>query len=100
MLESVDLLMICQVVSVACTTVCRWVTTHFCFIRVMLKGVLLFSWGCSCPRLRPARMYGTCTYFNYIVPVDRGGTMVKVLCYKSEGRGFDSSWCHWNFLLT
>ena len=21
---------------------------------------------------------------------DRGGTVVKVLCYKSEGRGFDS----------
>ena len=23
--------------------------------------------------------------------------MVKVLCYKSEGRWFDPSWCHWNF---
>ena len=22
--------------------------------------------------------------------------MVKVLCYKSEGRSFDPSWCHWN----
>ena len=21
-------------------------------------------------------------------------------CYKSEGRWFDPSWCHWNFLLT
>jgi hypothetical protein len=21
-------------------------------------------------------------------------------CYKSEGRGFDSRWCHWNFSLT
>ena len=31
---------------------------------------------------------------------DRGGTVVKVLCYKSEGRGFDSRWCHWNFSLT
>jgi hypothetical protein len=20
--------------------------------------------------------------------------------YKPEGRGFDSRWCHWNFLLT
>ena len=27
-------------------------------------------------------------------------TVVKVLCYKSEGRWFDSRWCHWNFLLT
>ena len=30
----------------------------------------------------------------------RGGTVVKVLCYKSEGRCFDSRWCHWNFSLT
>ena len=27
---------------------------------------------------------------------DRGGTVIKVLCYKSEGRWFDSNWCHWN----
>ena len=31
---------------------------------------------------------------------DRGGTVVKVLCYKSEGRCFDPRWCHWNFSLT
>ena len=31
---------------------------------------------------------------------DRGGTVVKVLCYKSEGGWFDSRWCHWNFSLT
>jgi len=31
---------------------------------------------------------------------DRGSTVVKVLCYKSEGRWFDPSWCHWNFSLT
>jgi len=30
----------------------------------------------------------------------RGGTVIKVLCYKSEGRLFDPSWCHWNFSLT
>ena len=30
---------------------------------------------------------------------DRGDTVVKVLCYKSEGRWFDSRWCHWNFSL-
>jgi len=22
---------------------------------------------------------------------------VEALCYKSEGRGFDSQWYHWNF---
>jgi len=31
---------------------------------------------------------------------DRGSTVVKVLYYKSEGRWFDSRWCHWNFSLT
>ena len=31
---------------------------------------------------------------------DRGGTVVKVLCYKPEGRWFDPRWCHWNFSLT
>jgi hypothetical protein len=31
---------------------------------------------------------------------DRGSTVVGVLCYKSEGRCFDSRWWHWNFSLT
>ena len=31
---------------------------------------------------------------------DHGGTVFKVLCYKSEGRWFDPSWCHWHFSLT
>jgi hypothetical protein len=26
--------------------------------------------------------------------------LVEALCYKSEGRGFDSQWCQWNFSLT
>jgi len=26
--------------------------------------------------------------------------LVEALRYKPEGRGFDSWWCHWNFLLT
>jgi len=26
--------------------------------------------------------------------------LVEALHYKSEGRGFDSRWCHWNFSLT
>ena len=28
---------------------------------------------------------------------DRGSTVVKVLCYKSESRSFDPSWRHWIF---
>jgi len=30
---------------------------------------------------------------------DSGSTVVKVPCYKSEGRWFDSRWCHWNFFI-
>ena len=30
---------------------------------------------------------------------DRGGIVVKVLCYKSEGHWLDPCWCHWNFSL-
>ena len=26
--------------------------------------------------------------------------LVEALCYKPEGRGFISRWCHWNFSLT
>jgi hypothetical protein len=28
------------------------------------------------------------------------GQLVEALRYKPEGRGFDSRWCLWNFLLT
>ena len=31
---------------------------------------------------------------------DRGSSVVKVLCYKSEGRWFNPSWCHWYTSLT
>jgi hypothetical protein len=30
----------------------------------------------------------------------RSGTMVEALRYKSEGRGIDSQWFHWNISLT
>jgi len=36
------------------------------------------------------------------LPWNRGyavAQLVEVLRYKPEGRGFDSWWCHWNFLL-
>jgi len=37
-------------------------------------------------------------------PVFRGtllvAQLVEALRYKTEGRGFDSRWCHWNFSLT
>ena len=41
------------------------------------------------PPLPPGNTPGT--HFCW----DRGSTVVRVLCYKSEGRWFDPSWCHW-----
>ena len=38
--------------------------------------------------------------FGNQLPTYGGGTVVKVLCHKSEGRWFDPRWCHWNFSLT
>ena len=40
--------------------------------------------------------------FILYIPIsgDRRSTVVKVLCYKSEGLWFDPSWCYWNFSWT
>jgi hypothetical protein len=38
-------------------------------------------------------------YFD-ILETAEGGTVVKVLCYKSEGRWFVCRWYYWNFSLT
>jgi len=47
------------------------------------------------------RYCGTSLAFLFILlsihAGNRGGTVVKVLCYKSDGRWFDPRWCHWNF---
>jgi len=41
---------------------------------------------------------------DFVFVLSGGGTLlvaqlVEALRYKPEGRGFDSRWCHWNFLL-
>jgi hypothetical protein len=38
--------------------------------------------------------------YAVVVVGARGGTVVEALCYKPEGRGIDSQWCHCNFSLT
>ena len=35
-----------------------------------------------------------------VVVVVVGVVIIIIMCYKSEGRWFDPSWCHWNFSLT
>ena len=57
---------------------------------------------CVCMYVRMYVRMCVCMYACMYVCMhgDRGSTVVKVLCYKSEGRWFDPSWCHWSFSLT
>ena len=71
---------------------CVWLTTlpPPCAV-VMKSGNLNF--------LEPCGPLQACNVTD--LPLgDRGGTVVKVLYYKSEGRWFDSRRCRWNFSLT
>ena len=54
------------------------------------------------PVMYPVSHFGTVEFVSStsIILGDRGSTVVEVLCYKSEGRWFNPSWCHWNFSLT
>jgi hypothetical protein len=49
----------------------------------------------KCPAAKAAAFF----FLVYIYYMLCGGRVVKVLCYRSEGRWFDSRWCHWNFPL-
>jgi hypothetical protein len=53
------------------------------------------------------RLYQTVIITPYIHGCKRkklghaaGSAVIEALRYKPEGRGIDSRWCHWNFLLT
>jgi hypothetical protein len=48
----------------------------------------------------PSVMWETKFHTIHTYTGDRGSTVVKVLCYKSEGRWFDSRCCHLIFPLT
>jgi hypothetical protein len=61
--------------------------------------------GCINPGRKFARVTEICTASPNICGPQfgtggHGGTVVKVLRYKSEGRWFDSRWCYCNFSFT
>jgi len=73
-----------------------------------LVCLFLFSicFGQLCVHHQEKQLYvcdtGTCysvltTVWYTSNVVDRGSTVAKVLCYKSDGRWFDPSWCQWIF---
>jgi len=40
----------------------------------------------------------SCVFYCTTLEIgDHGNTVVKVLCYNSEGRWFDPTWCQWIF---
>jgi hypothetical protein len=67
------------------------------------------TYGCSTsalkniPSLRNLRALCTVAGQPVVIRVpsqlrgDRGSTLAKVLCYKSEGRWFNPRWCQWVF---
>ena len=59
----------------------------------------------TCRRYCVKLNYSKCAlvWFYFVIVVTMGhavAQLVEALRYKSEGRGFDSRWCHWNFSLT
>ena len=59
--------------------------THTQYIYITLIAFLLQQW------LHESASLLLLNVLHY------GSTVVKALCYKSEGRWFDPSWCQWIF---
>ena len=55
------------------------------------------SIGAYCKLSTRSRCRLDYTYWAKSTSGDSGSTVVKVLCYKSEGCWFDPSWCQWIF---
>ena len=90
----------------------RWFNSRWCHLeffidnpsaRTMTLGSTQPLTEMSIPGVFPGVKGGRCLRLTTMPPswavVMKSGNL-KVLCYKSQGRWFDSSWCHWNFSLT
>jgi len=44
--------------------------------------------------------YPYCGFFKQYFKRHMVAQLTEALCYKPEGHGFDSRWCHWNFSFT
>jgi hypothetical protein len=94
----------------SCCCECGLVSIHVC----SKVASLITVWhlqnsvqGHAIDSANPVKFWNTVTEVGVLICMtykcingDRSGTVVKVLCYKSEGCWFDSRWCHWNFPLT
>ena len=68
------------------------ITDHFNIIHVCCVGIILL--------LFRQRISWYFYNFTKLIMGTAVAQLVEALRYKSEGRGFDSRWCHWNFSLT
>jgi len=70
------------------------------------KIVVVFTELCSVLRFGVVKtfVFGNIPSKNFSGPYDSSGhavaQLVEALRHKSEVRGFNSRWCHWNFSLT
>ena len=78
------------------------VTFHFEGVKELLPGVSIFLAQFHTFAVKDSQVISLRKYELLLTGVrgDRGSAVIKVLRYKSEGRCFDSIWCHWNFSLT
>jgi len=76
----------------------NYMFTEIKFMLLIMHMIIIFTHH-ICSRVLESRV--NVSRFGLVCALlgDRGGTVVKVLCYKSEGRWFNSRWCHWNFSL-
>ena len=77
-------------------------------VKLITKLIISFTWKRIKFSFAKRRTY-TLTFNNFSQVISSNYTtfrgtavaqLVEALRYKSEGRGFDSQWCHWNFSLT
>jgi hypothetical protein len=66
-------------------------------LRMAFCGLKYMHWQCANKVYLRSSVFSSYTY-SWLVA--RDGVVVKALCYKPEGRGFDSRWCHRNFSVT
>jgi len=72
---------------------------QYFILKYILEYFKILYWNCTISK--GYNFIDTVTFQQCIFTHgDRGSTVVKVLCYKSEGCCFDPRWCHWNFSLT
>ena len=72
----------------------------FCFnVAYFMQLMLLLLYLTPSPQepIKKRPIYNYLRSHNFEGGGDRGSAVFKVLCYKSEGRWFDLSWCQWIF---